>query len=170
MARRCLLCVPAGRVQKPPHARLDRGFRIQLNSAFLGFLYCIPEGEMNPTGARAGRLPSTMAECPIPTAPYLAYRAKCIVRNVSQPSPPPTPLTHTRIGTWLLIFPIALNRPRQVVLTKEVVVGQNLTIKYDVHNAGPLTAKAVTIDDTAGLAGLRLLEGSPVMVFEELQP
>lgn len=49
-------------------------------------------------------------------------------------------------------------------------MGQNLTIKYDVHNAGPLTAHGVVIDDSAGLAGLTVLEGEAVMAFGELQP
>lgn len=51
-----------------------------------------------------------------------------------------------------------------------MVEGQNLTFAYDVHNAGPLTARNVVVDDAAALAGLGVLEGEGVMTFPELQP
>lgn len=43
------------------------------------------------------------------------------------------------------------------------------TTQYDVHNAGPLSAKTVTVDDSANLAGLDIVEGSPVLTFEDLE-
>lgn len=50
-----------------------------------------------------------------------------------------------------------------------MVEGQNFTIYYDVHNAGPLSAK-VLVDDSANLAGLRILDGDAKMDFGEIQP
>jgi hypothetical protein len=46
----------------------------------------------------------------------------------------------------------------------------NTTNQYDVYNAGPLPAKSITVDDSAMLAGLRVLEGSAVLDFGALPP